>query len=171
MESRRRWSKLYPVVSLCSLSGYDDVLTKVFVGNPAISAAVMRDFLLRGYQVNVGVVELEQWINAARSHYASNLFVYDDLLRGCYNVQPAMDAGFFCGKLSDSGVDCTILSMQCWLLLQSPIPTVRLIDYSTFIAGWEMESYDDFLRGCCVALPGVSAIRLRKALMESMCSF
>ena len=102
MEFRRRWSKLYPVVCLRALSGYDDVLTKVFDGNPAISVAVMRDFLLRGYQVNVGAVELEQWINAARSRYASNLFVYDDLLRGCYNVQPAMDAGFFCGKLSDS---------------------------------------------------------------------
>ena len=168
MESRRRWSKLYPVVSLRSLSRYDDVLIKVFNGNPAISAATMRDFLLRGYQINVGVVELEQWINVARSHYASTVFAYDDLLRGCYNVQPTMDAGFVCGKLSDSGVDCTVLSMQCWLLLQSPIPNVRLTDYSTFIAGWEMDCYDDFLRGCCVALPGVSAIRLRKALMQSM---
>ena len=102
MEFRRRWSKLYPVVSLRSLSGYDDVLTKVFDGNPAISAVVMRDLLLRGYQVNVGVVELGQWINEARSHYASTVFAYDDLLRGCYNVQPTMDAGFVCGKLSDS---------------------------------------------------------------------
>ena len=60
MESRRRWSKLYLVVSLCSLSGYDDVFTKVFDGNPAISAVVMRDLLLRGYQVNVGESEIHR---------------------------------------------------------------------------------------------------------------
>ena len=77
MASRRRWSKLYPVVSLRSVSRYDDVLIKVCNGNPAISAATMRDLLLRGYQINVGVVELEQWINVARSHYASTVFAYD----------------------------------------------------------------------------------------------
>ena len=37
-----------------------------------------------------------------------------------------------------------------------------------FIAGWEIDDYEDFLRGCCIAMPRVSALRLRVALMQSM---
>ena len=141
---------------------------KVINGNPVISGGVLREFLLRGYQVNVAAEELDHWIHVAREHYASTLFAYDALLRGCYNVQPTMDATFFCGKLSDAGIDCNILSMRCWLLLQPPICDAKLTDYIIFIAEWELDCYDDFLRGCCVALPRVSAMRLRTALMQSM---
>ena len=108
MGHRRKWLRLYPVVPLCGLSDYDEVLKKIFEANPAIFGAVLQAFLLSGYQVNVAASELEQWINVARLHYASPLVAYDDLLRGCYNAQPNMDATFFCGLLADSGVDCTI---------------------------------------------------------------
>ena len=79
-----------------------------------------------------------------------------------------MDAPFFRGLLADSGVDCTIASMQCWMLLQTQLLDVKLTDYNTFIAGWEIAAYDDLLRGCCVAMPGINAIRLRVALMQTM---
>ena len=136
MGHRRKWLSLYPVVPLCGVADYDEVMKKVFGANPAISGAVLHDFLLSGYQVNVAASELEEWIYVARLHYASPLFAYDDLLRGCYNVQPTMDAPFFCGVLADSGVDCTIASMQCWMLLQTPLVDVKLTDYNAFIAGW-----------------------------------
>ena len=54
------------------------------------------------------------------------------------------------------------------MLLQSPLPDVKLTDYNTFIAGWEMDGHEDFLRGCCIAMPRVTALRLRVALMQSM---
>ena len=168
MEHRRKWLSLCPVVSLCGATDYDEALKKIFAVNPAISGDVLHAFLLRGYRVNVAASELEQWIYEARLHYARPLFGYDDLLRGCYNVQPTMDASFFCGVLADSGVDCTIASMECWMLLQTPLVDVKLTDYNTFIAGWEIVAYDDFLRGCCVAMRGITAIRLRVALMQSM---
>ena len=133
-----------------------------------ISGVVLHASLLSGYQINVAASELEQWVNVARSHYASPLLAYDDLLRGCYNPQPAMDATFVCGMLDDSGVDCTIPSMQCWMLLQPPLFDEKLTDYNTFIAGWEVDAYEDVLRGCCVAMPGINTIRLRVALMQSM---
>ena len=98
----------------------------------------MHAFLLSGYRVNVVASELEQWIYEARLHYASPLSAYDDLLRGCYNVQPTMDASFFCRVLVDSGVDCIIVSMECWMLLQPQLSDVKLTDYNTFIAGWEI---------------------------------
>ena len=75
---------------------------------------------------------------------------------------------FFCGVLADSGVDCIIPSMQCRMLLQPPLFDEKLTDYNTFIAGWEVDAYEDFLRGCCVVMPGINAIRLRVALMQSM---
>ena len=168
MEHRRKWRSLYPVVSLCGASDYDEVLKKIFGGNPAISGDVLHAFLLSGYQVNVAASELDQWIYEARLHYASPLFAYDDLLRGCYNVQPTKDASYFCGVLADSGVDCTIASMECWMLLQTPPVDAKLTDYNTFLAGWEIVAYDDFLRGCCVAMPGINAIQLRVALMQTM---
>ena len=168
MEHHRRWRKLCPVVRLCTLSGYDEVLKRIFEANPAISGAVLRAFLLNGYQVNVVASELDQWINVARLYYADHLLAYDDWLRGCYNVQPTMDASHFSGLLADAGVDCTAMAMQCWMLLQPPLLNVKLSNYSAFIAGWEMDAYDDFLRGCCVAMPGASAIRLRIALMQTM---
>ena len=168
MGHRRKWLSLYPVVPLCGVSDYDEVLKCFFEANPAISGAVLHAFLLSGYQVNVAASELEQWIKVVRLDYASPLFAYDDLLRGCYNVQPTMDATCFCGMLADSGVDCNIPSMQCWMLLQPPLFDVKLTDYNTFIAGWEIDAYDDLLRGCCVAMPGINAIRLRVALMQSM---
>ncbi len=168
MEHHRRWRKLHLVVRLCALSGFDEVLKRIFVSNLAISGVVLRAFLLNGYQVNVVASELDQWINVARLYYADHLLDYDELLRGCYNVQPTMDASFFCGVLADSGVDCTIASMECWMLLQTPLVDVKLTDYNTFIAGWEIVAYEDFLRGCCVAMRGITAIRLRVALMRSM---
>ena len=66
MDHHRRWRKLYPVVRLCALSDYDEVLKRIFEANPAISGSVLRAFLLNGYQVNVVVSELDQWINVAR---------------------------------------------------------------------------------------------------------
>lgn len=133
MGHRRIWLRLYPVVPSCGGSGYDEVSKTFFEANPAISGAVLQAFLLSGYQVNVAASELERWINVARLHYGSPLLAYDDLLRGCYNVQPTMDANFFCGMLADSGVDCIILSMQCWMLLQTPLLDVKLTDYNTLL--------------------------------------
>ena len=136
MDHHRRWRKLYPVVRLCALSGYDEVLKHIFQANPAISGAVLRAFLVNGYQVNVVASELDQWINVARLYYADYLLAYDDLLRGCYNMQPTMDASFCCGWLADARVDCTAMAMQCWMLLQPPLLNVKLNNYSAFIAGW-----------------------------------
>ena len=79
-----------------------------------------------------------------------------------------MDANFFCGLLADSGLDCNFVAMQCWMLLQAPLLDVKLTDYSRFIAGWEIDAYDDLLCGCYVAMPGINAIRLRVGLMQSM---
>ena len=70
--------------------------------------------------------------------------------------------------LADSRVDCTIPSMQSWVLLQPRLVDVKLTDCNTFIAGWQIDAYDVFLRGRCVAMPGINAIRLRVALMQSM---
>ena len=58
--------------------------------------------------------------------------------------------------------------MQCWMLLQPPLFDEKLTDYNTFIAGWEVDAYEDVLRGCCVAMLGINAIRLRVALMQSL---
>ena len=121
MEHRRKWLSLCPVVSLCGVTDYDEVLKKIFAANLAITGDVLHAFLLSGYRVNVAASELEQWIYEARLHYARPLFGYDDLLRGCYNVQPTMDVFVsICGVLADSGVDCTIASMECWMLPQTP---------------------------------------------------
>ena len=95
MEHRRRWLSLCPVVPLCGATDYDEVSKKTFWANPTIYGDVLHAFLLRGYRVNVAASELEQWIYEARLQYARPLFGYDDLLRGCYNVQPTMDASFF----------------------------------------------------------------------------
>ena len=150
---------------LCGATDYDEVLKKIFAVNRIISGDVLHAFLLRGYRVNVAASELEQWIYEARLHYARPLFGYDDLLRGCCNVQPIMDV-FFCGVLADSGVDCIIAFMECWMLLQTPLVDVKLTDYNAFIVGWEIVAYDDLLRGCCVAMRGITVIRLRVALIS-----
>ena len=54
------------------------------------------------------------------------------------------------------------------MLLQTPLVDVKLIDYNIFIAGWEIDAYNDLLSGCCAAMLGINAIRLRVALMQSM---
>ena len=79
-----------------------------------------------------------------------------------------MGLDFFCRLLGESGVECTNLAMHCWILLQSPLPDVKLTDYIICIADWEIDDYGDLLRGCCIAMPRVSALRLRVALMQSM---
>ena len=163
MEHRRRWLSLCPVVPLCGATDYDEVSKKIFAANPTISGDVLHAFLLRGYGVNVAASELEQWIYEARLHYARPLFGYDDLLRGCYNVQPTMDASFFCGVLADSGVDCTIASMECWMLLQTPLVDVKLTDYNTFIAGCEIVAFA--VRICSRRILSVNRLARKISLM------
>ena len=60
--------------------------------------------------------------------------------------------------------------MRCWLALQPPLnPSVYVKDYKYCVKGcWELLGYDDFLRGCCVAMPGIGPLRLRVALMQTM---
>ena len=75
---------------------------------------------------------------------------------------------FVCRLLGESGVECTNLAMHCWILLQSPLPDVKFIDYNWLIAAWEIDDYEELLGGCCIAMPPVDALRLRVALMQSM---
>ena len=55
-------------------------------------------------------------------------------------------------------------------MLQPPLnPSVYVKDYKYCVKGcWGLLGYDDFLRGCCVAMPGIGPLRLRVILMQTM---
>ena len=135
MVHRRKWLNLCPVTPLRELGCYDEILVNVFAANPAITSCVLHAFLLNGYQVNVAAVELEDWLYSSRLFCADHLFAYGEILQGCYNVQSAMGLDFVCRLLGESGVECTNLAMHCWILLQSPLPDVKLTGYIVCYCG------------------------------------
>ena len=170
MVQRRRWVQLFPVVSLRELGIYNDLLIRIFSANPGISGSSLHCFLLSAYGVNVSEDELQTWLYSCLMHCTECLWPYDELLKGCYTVKHNMPPDYFCGLLADAGVSIELFAIRCWLLLQPPLnPSVYVKDYKYCLkGGWELLRYDDFLRGCCIAMPGIGPLRLRVALMQTM---
>ena len=79
---------------LRELGCYEEIFVKVFASNLAITSCVLHAFLLSGYQVNVAVVELEEWLYSSRLFCADHLFAYDEIRQGRYNVQSTMGLDF-----------------------------------------------------------------------------
>ena len=98
----------------------------------------------------------------------SSLHLPRVLLLGCYNVKVGMGPDYFCQLLAKSGVESSVFAMQCWLALRPPLPVGCLKDLAYFISGWELGGYEDFLIGCCVAMPDITPQRLRIGLMQTM---
>ena len=127
MVEHRRWKSLFPIVPLQECSKYDELIVRIFEGNPSISGKVLHDFLLSAYGHNVSIVELDQWLDYVR--FECSLHLPHDLLLGCYNVKVGMGPEYFCELLAKSGVESSVFAMQCWLALRLPLPIVSLKDF------------------------------------------